>query len=156
MRIQGHPTILGLDTRYDLGMRFPHPELISFVTDSANFQNSTFWDPDATSGVGGWGDPNADYHITSGAFAEDFIVSYPAPHGLRRQYTPTIAGGPASPLTKAFTPEVVAAMVNGYEGSFVGFQADFEGGSHRAIHTIVGGCVNLFLALLFRPLTDPT
>ena len=130
-------------------------ELISFVTDAANFQNSTFWDPDTTSGMGGWGDPNDDYQITSGAFGEDFTISYPVPHRPRRQYTSSVVGGPASPLTNAFTPEAIAAMVNGYEGSFVGFQADFEGGPHRAIHTIMGGCVNL-LMLWSRQLTDPT
>ena len=131
-------------------------ELISFVTDASNFQNSTFWDPDTTSGVGGWGDPNDDYQITDGGFAEDFVVSYPVPHRLRRQYTPAVPGGPAVPLTNAFTPESQAAMVHDFEGSFVGFQAKFESGSHPAVHIIVGGCVNLLPALLFRTLTDPT
>ena len=131
-------------------------QLIRFVTDASNFQDSTFWDPDTTSGVGGWGNPNDDYQITSGAFAKDFIVSYPVPHRIRRQYTPDLPGGPASPLAKAFTPESQAAMVNGFEGDFVGFQAKFESGSHGAIHIIVGGYVNLLPALWSHPLTDPT
>ena len=131
-------------------------ELINFGTDVSNFQDSTFWDPDATSGVGGWGDPNDDYQITSGGFAKDFIVSYPVPHRIRRQYTPVVPGGPAAPLTKAFTPESQVAMVNGFEGSFVGFQAEFESGSHKAVHAIVAGCVNLLPALWFCPLKGPT
>ena len=131
-------------------------ELISFVVDASNFQNSTFWDPDTASGVGGWGNPNHDNQITDGAFAKDFTVSYPVPHRLRRQYTPVTPGGPATPLTNKFTPESQVAMVNCFEGSFVGFQAEFESGSHGAIHHIVGGYVSFLPTLWFCPLTDLT
>ena len=131
-------------------------ELISFVTDASNFENSTFWDPDTTSGVGGWGDPNNDNQITDGGFAKDFVLSYPVPHRLRRQYTPIFPGGPATPLMKAFTPESQVAMVNDFEGSFVGFQTKFQSGSHAAVHFIVGGYINLLPALWFCLLTDPT
>ena len=116
------------------------------MTDAPNFENSTFWDPDATSGVGGWGDPNDDYQITDGAFATGFPVSYPSPHRFRRQYTP-ILPGTSELLTNMFTPESQMAMVNGSVGNFVGFQATFESRSHGAIHRIMGGCVNLFNAL---------
>jgi len=115
--------------------------LIHFTTDASNFENSSFWDPDTTSGVGGWGDPNDDYQITDGAFAADFPVSYPSPHRLRRQYTP-IDPNSTVPLPETFTPESQQAMVNGFVGNFVGFQAFFQSGSHRSIHRIVTGYVN--------------
>ena len=54
------------------------------------------------------------------------------------------------PLPSFLTPERVGAMVNGFEGDFVGFQALFEGGdgSHGAIHQIVGGCVPSIIFVL--------
>jgi len=110
------------------------------MKDSSNFQNSTFWDPDANSGIGGWGDPNNDNQITDGAFA-DFAVSYPVPHRIRRQYTPLSPTGVS--LAPLFTPESQRAMVAGTLGSFIGFQTAIEPGSHAAVHQIVGGCVNL-------------
>ena len=130
-------------------------ELISFMTDASNFQNSTFWDPDSASGVGGWGDPNDDNQITDGGFA-DFLVSYPSPHRIRRLYTPMFPGRPDELSTNEFTPESQVAMVNDFEGNFIGFQTRFESGSHAAVHSIVGGCAKLLNALWFRPLTDPT
>ena len=145
---------------WTLGMisacHFHIAELISFVTDASNFENSTFWDPDTTSGVGGWGDPNDDYQITSGGFAKDFVLSYPVPHRLRRQYTLMDPDNPGVFLANEFTPESQIAAVNGFAGSFVGFQARIDLGSHLAVHRIVGGYVNLLNALCFHPLTDPT
>ena len=128
-----------------------------FMTDASNFQNSTFWDPDTTSGVGGWGDPNDDDQITDGAFAaDDFIVSYPSPHRLRRLYKPTKSSNPDEPLTNEFTPESQAAMVNGFQGDFIGFQVRLESGSHAAVHEIVGGCDNFLNTSGLRLLTDFT
>lgn len=115
-------------------------ELIRFMLDSSDFENSTFWDPDTTSGVGGWGNPNDDHQITDGAFATGFPVSYPSPHRLRRQYTP-IDPNSTVPLPETFTPESQLAMVNGFVGDFIGFQAFFQSGSHRSIHRIVTGYV---------------
>jgi len=126
------------------------------IADVSNFQNSTFWDPDTTSGVGGWGDPNDDDQITDGAFADGFIVSYPSPHRLRRRYTPTNPDNPDEHFTNAFTPESQAAMVNSFEGNFLVFQARLGLGSHLAVHEIVGGCAHLPNALRLRSLTDPT
>ena len=126
------------------------------MTDASNFQNSTFWDSDTTSGVGGWGDPNDDDQITDGAFADDFIVSYPSPHRLRRRYTPSPSDNPNEILANAFTPESQMALVNGFEGSFLGFQAHLEPGPHRSIHYIVGGSVNFPYPSRLRLLTDPT
>ena len=156
---RGNADILALNrtgTGRSVWSRHVKSTSLIFITDASNFQNSTFWDPDTTSGVGGWGDPNDDDQITDGAFADDFHVSYPSPHRLRRRYTPTAPGNPDEPLTNEFTPESQAAMVNGFEGDFIGFQARLGPGSHGAIHEIVGGCVNLLSALRLRPLTDHT
>ena len=127
-----------------------------FMADASNFQNSTFWDPDTTSGVGGWGDPDDDDQITDGAFADGFVVSYPSPHRVRRRYTPTNPRSPDVLLANEFTPESQVAMVNGFQGDFIGFQARFAPGSHAAVHQIVGGCVKLLNTLQLCPLTDPT
>jgi len=158
MRIHRHSTVLELDTRYGHSVLSRHVTSTSliFMTDALNFQNSSFWDPDTTSGVGGWGDPNDDDQITDGAFADGFLVSYPSPHRLRRRYTPTTSDNPNELLTNTFAPENQVAIVNGFEGSFIGFQARLEPGPHRSIHYIVGGCVNLLNPSRLRPLTDPT
>jgi hypothetical protein len=57
------------------------------MIDASNFYNSTIFDPDATSGFGGWGDPGNDFQITDGAFSAGFTVSYPPPHTVRRIFT---------------------------------------------------------------------
>jgi len=147
------PALNRTGTGHSVWSRHVTSTSLIFMTDASNFQNSTFWDPDTTSGVGGWGDANDDDQITDGAFADGFLLSYPSPHRLRRRYTPTTPNNPDEPLTNAFTPESQLAMVNGFQGDFIGFQALFVSGSHAAIHEIVGGCVNLPNALRFRPLT---
>jgi len=143
VRIHGCSTLLGLDTRYC----FWHfvgkaTELTPLVTDTPNFQNSSFWNPNVTDGVGGWGDPNDDYQITDGGFADGFSVAYPEPHRVRRMYNPTFVGQTV-PLVTLITPESQAAMVNGFVGDYIGFQAVFESGSHGAVHRMVGGCVSI-------------
>jgi tyrosinase len=129
-------------------------QLIRSMTDASDFPNSTFWDPDTVSGVGSWGDANDDYQITDGAFADDFLLSYPSPHKLRRRYAPTAPEKPGVLLSDTFTDENRVAMVNDFVGSFIGFQARFEGSSHGAVHRVVGGCVSLLNLLRFFPLTD--
>ena len=116
------------------------------MIDAPNFENSTFWDPDTTSGIGGWGDPNQDYQVTNGGFATDFPLSYPSPHRFSRRYTPTIPNRPG-PMTDLFTYESQLAMVNGFVGDFIGFQTSIESGSHGAVHRIVGGCVDILNVL---------
>ena len=130
----------------------PHVlELIRFMTDASNFQNSTFWDSDPVSGVGRWGDANDDNQITDGGFANDFTLSYPSPHRVRRLYSPTAREMPGVLLSDSFTPESQAAMVNDFVGSFIGFQARFEGSSHGAVHRIVGGCVSFLTRVVVSP-----
>ena len=125
------------------------------MIDASNFEGSAFWDPNTTSGVGGWGDPDNDYQITDGALA-DLYHAYPVPHRIRRNYTANFPNSPDEPLTEEFTPESQEAIVNGFEGDFIGFQAQIESGSHGAIHFGVNACVGLPYALWFCPLTDIT
>lgn len=110
------------------------------MTDVSDFVNSDIWDPDPISGMGGWGTADNDYQITTGAFVTDFHLVYPSPHGLRRQYTPTgpTQNGSIIPLTSLFTPESQIALINGYIADFIHFQQNLEGGSHGAVHRIVG------------------
>ena len=122
------------------------------MVDAFDFTNSSFWDPDTTSGIGGWGDPNNDYGITSGGFANGFTVSYPSPHKLRRQYTPNFPGFP-DPLA-LITPENLKTIVNGFVGDFIAFQGALQG-PHAAIHLMLGGCVDLPKSLWFCALTEP-
>jgi tyrosinase len=127
-------------------------ELTNFIADASDFVNSTFWDPDPTTAVGGWGDPNDDYRVPNGGFATGFPLSYPLPHRLRREYQ----GSSFPDFLNEIKPANVAAMVNGFVGTFIGFQAFLENGPHTAIHSLVGACVGLLISLSFRLLTGPT
>lgn len=100
--------------------------------------------------MGGWGDPNDDFQITTGAFAKDFNLAYPVPHRVRRNYTdhayvtdPFGDGTPPAPLPfwNYFTAEVRDSLVNGFRGDFRGFHQLFEGplGPHGSIHVILSG-----------------
>ncbi|KAL5492742.1 hypothetical protein ACEPAI_4189 [Sanghuangporus weigelae] len=114
------------------------------------FDSDFFKDSDPTSGLGGWGDPSKDFSVTDGAFS-DFMVAYPNPHILRRNfsvqpwsYVGDLNGFNTYPETYAnatFTPDVISAMINGYIGDYVGFQADFEKaqGAHAAVHLMMEG-----------------
>jgi tyrosinase len=117
-----------------------HQPYWDWTKDAADFEHSSIFDPDPESGFGGWGDPNNDWHVTTGGFANDFPLTYPSPHPLRRQYTPVINGPNGTVvLANRFTPESQAALVKGHVADFIRFQAGLEGGSHGAIHVIVGG-----------------
>jgi len=118
---------------------------------SPNFPNSTIFDGSPTSGFGGWGDPDDDYQISTGALADDFEIAYPVPHRIRRNYTvnfsyfPDFLGDgtppPQEDLWNYFTPASQEALIKGYVGDFRGFQAHFESynnGSHGAVHLTVG------------------
>jgi len=122
------------------------------VLDADNFNHSSIFDEDSKSGLGGWGDPNDEFQITTGGFASDFELKYPIPHHLRRSITlvlsqnETLADGtplPNEPLNTFITPQLIEGMVDGFPGDFVGFQSfmDTNNGSHGVIHLMVGGYV---------------
>ena len=142
MRLSGHSAILGLDVgSVSPSMRllvFRFADILFYLLDaSPNFPNATiFNDSSPTSGLGGWGDPANDFHITTGALADTFKLAYPVPHGLRRNYTAkyyftdpfgdgTVV--PTDDLWTFFTPASRDTLVNGFVGDFEGFQALFEG-----------------------------
>jgi len=54
--------------------------------DAPQFYESSFWNSNPESGLGGWGDPNDDYSVQDGGFRE-LLVSYPSPHIIRRNFT---------------------------------------------------------------------
>ena len=153
MRIHGHSALLGLDQRFvfPLGILDSLERYSLLVPDADNFNSSSIFDPNPRSGFGGWGDPQNDFQITTGAFASDFELLYPAPHRLRRNFSLSPPPGPGlgdeppitQPLNTFITPESIRDMVDGFPGDFVGFQKLFEGGngSHGAVHIMVGGCV---------------
>jgi tyrosinase len=59
----------------------------SLFADAPDFYESSFWkDSNPRSGLGGWGDPNADYSVTDGGFSK-LQLSYPIPHTLSRNFT---------------------------------------------------------------------
>ena len=116
---------------------FCYPDILLHLIDaSPNFPNATIFNDSPTSGLGGWGDPTQDYHITTGALADSFKLAYPIPHGLRRNYsakyyaTDPFGDGTPAPtddLWTFFTPASRDALVNGFVADFQGFQALFEG-----------------------------
>jgi len=125
-----------------------HPYWNWTMDASFDFNNSVIFDP--KTGFGGWGDPDNDFQITDGPFAENFTVAYPVPHKIRRNYTekgyranPFGDGTPVpqGPFWNLFTQAGTDEMVKGYSGDFLGFHTYFEGpnGSHGGIHQILGG-----------------
>jgi tyrosinase len=123
----------------------------NWTQDASDFYSATIFDDDPDSGLGGWGDPANDFQITTGGFAQDFMVSYPAPNRVRRNYTLQPFLGPEFPPGSVADPEVYINttftqsnadyMVNSFVGDFEGFQAYFEsdGGLHLGPHLMLGG-----------------
>ena len=110
-----------------------------FHLDAHDFYHTNFLD---NLTVGGWGDPDNDYQISTGGF-KDIIMAYPSPHRIRRNYTlypyaspgfpPPWGNDPAAPpppadlmINTTMTKENVDYTVNNYEGDFFGFQTYFE------------------------------
>ena len=98
--------------------------------DSPDFYDSPFWnDSDPKSGLGGWGDPNADYGVPDGAF-HTLPLSYPLPHVVRRNFSltgppPPGAAQPASTNTNdpsLFSASVVESVLETTPGDYRQFQ----------------------------------
>jgi len=106
-----------------------------------DFPNSPVFNPDPTSGLGTNGDPNNNWELSDGAFSRDFLLAYPTPHRLRRNFT-IQQSDPATDQNKfanaTFTKEEVNKMVTGFMGDFNGFVGYFAPGAHAAVHFIVG------------------
>ena len=98
--------------------------------DSPNFYESSFWnDSSPKSGLGGWGDPNADYSVPDGGF-HTLPLSYPLPHTIRRNFTLVsipFPGGPqpATPMINdpsKFSASTVESILNISPGDYEQFQ----------------------------------
>ncbi|KAG8768020.1 hypothetical protein FRC12_005875, partial [Ceratobasidium sp. 428] len=114
--------------------------------DAASFNTSQMWDPNPTSGLGGFGDPNNDYTIKDGGF-KDMNLTYPAAHKIRRQYTPYPyltwwwVPRPQEAAAEGLKQSYVDKAINGYVGDFRGMQNATEQAEafHANIHMIMGG-----------------
>ncbi|KAB5588297.1 hypothetical protein CTheo_8261 [Ceratobasidium theobromae] len=106
--------------------------------DAADFENSTMWDTDTESGIGGFGDPDDDWVVKTGGL--DLTLAYPIPHKLRREYRPYLSFGGVLANT-TFSPAEVDKLLAQPEGNFTAFQDYTEKiiGMHSAIHAILGG-----------------
>lgn len=110
-----------------------------FRIDAPDFYHGSIFDSNPTSGLGGWGNPDDDYQITTGGFSgDDFVLAYPSPHKIRRNFTLQPFLGltvpPGAPPFKTseminvtFTEENNNFMLDSFVGDFEGFQAYFEG-----------------------------
>jgi tyrosinase len=90
------------------------------------------------SGLGGWGDSDADFSVPDGGFS-GLHLAYPSPHILRRNFTlqPFNLPGPffTEPLKEAnssFSAPVIESLLETSAGDFKGFQVAFEAFEVRA------------------------
>ena len=122
-------------------------------SDTADFYHATIFSDDDCSGLGSWGDPNNDFQICTGGF-KDMKLSYPVPHGIRRNYTlyfslppefpsppDASAPDPSLMMNTTFTTEVVNSLLTSFTGNYSGFQATLENypGPHTGPHLSLGG-----------------
>ena len=104
-----------------------------FTLDSPNFYESSFWkDSDPVSGLGGWGDPNADFSVPDGGFNK-LHLSYPSPHTVRRNFTLPAFNFPAPTFTdplkegnSSFSASAIETLLETPSGDYKGFQVAFE------------------------------
>lgn len=97
--------------------------------DAPDFYESSFWkDSDPESGLGGWGDLNANYSVPDGGF-HTLPLSYPLPHTLWRNFTlisppfPGLAQSASQTVNNAsFTASVVESVLETSPGDFKEFQ----------------------------------
>jgi len=127
-----------------------------WTIDAHDVFNSAFFD-NSSHGVGGWGDPNNDFQITTGGF-KDAIRAYPNPHHIRRNFSvlpftnpntaSPFAADPTAPppptnlmINTTMTKANVDYIVSNYTGDYIDFQAYFESlnGTHIGAHLILGG-----------------
>lgn len=94
--------------------------------------DSSFFDT-SSHGVGGWGDPNNDFQISTGSF-KDVIRAYPIPHHIRRNYTiRPYLGDPNAPadlqsymINQTMTKEALDYVLTSFDGDFLSFDAFLE------------------------------
>jgi tyrosinase len=84
------------------------------------------------SGLGGWGDPAADYSVPDGGFS-DLHLSYPSPHILRRNFTLqpweipfVLFTEPDKIANSSFSAAVIEAVLESPVGDYKYFQEVLE------------------------------
>jgi tyrosinase len=116
------------------------------LADASNFFDSSFWkDPDHRSGLGGWGDANADFAVLDGGFRA-LHLSYPSPHMLRRNFTLRPFGfsvpfftEPQKEANSSFSASNIEKLLETPDGDYRMFQAALEAFEVRAwMLTVVG------------------
>ncbi|KAI0248310.1 Di-copper centre-containing protein [Lactifluus subvellereus] len=120
----------------------------NWTIDAPDFFESSFWkDSDPLSGLGGWGEPNADFSVPDGGFRA-LHLSYPSPHILRRNFTlrpfniPLVFfTEPQTIANSTFSASKIETLLETPAGHYKNFQAALEGfeGVHGAVHLIMGG-----------------
>ncbi|KAF8595322.1 Di-copper centre-containing protein [Ceratobasidium sp. AG-I] len=108
---------------------------------AADFDNSSMWDNDPESGLGGFGDPDDDNVLKTGGL--NLSLAYPVHHKLRRKYSPYPGFGGFSNVSanSTFNLQEVSNLLAQPEGNYTAFQYYMEQivGMHSAIHGIMGG-----------------
>jgi len=116
----------------------------NWTIDAPDFYESSFWkDSNPQSGLGGWGDPNADYSISDGGFSK-LQLSYPTPHTLHRNFTLRpfdipflVLDDPTFEANRSFLAPAVEKILE--ISDYKEFQKEVEAkGPHGAVHLIVG------------------
>ena len=121
--------------------------------DAPDFYESSFWkDSDSVSGLGGWGDPNADFKVPDGGFHK-LPLSYPTPHTVRRNFTLLSFNLPFRSFlitdrqemgNSSFTASIIEAILEIPAGDYKGFQTVLEAPGVRAINISNMGQVSSF------------
>lgn len=104
--------------------------------DAPNFYESSFWkDHDPKSGLGGWGDPKADFRVPDGGFNK-LQLAYPSPHILRRNFTLLAFGStflpnmfftkPLKEANESFSASAMKSLLENTAGDYQKFQTEFE------------------------------
>jgi tyrosinase len=110
----------------------PHIQISDGHVDAPNFYESSFWkDSDPKSGLGGWGNPNADFSVPDGGFNK-FHLSYPSPHTLRRNFT--LLAFDSSFLPAQFFPEPLKEANTSFSASAIEALLETSAGDYRNFH----------------------
>ncbi len=107
-------------------------------------------DSDPKSGLGGWGDPNADYDVPDGGFS-GLHLSYPSPHTLRRNFTlrpydfpSPLFADPTLEANASISAAAIETVLAAAAGDFKGFQVALETFQVSAQIEAIFGWVSLF------------
>ena len=122
-----------------VSIHLPYIQNADDRVDAPDFFQSSFWnDSDPYSGLGGWGQPNADFSVPDGGF-KTLHLSYPSPHILRRNFTLRPFDLPLVFFTQpqmeaniTFTASKIETLLETPVGDYKGFQAAFEAFEVRA------------------------